>query len=80
MTVNDKFKEFEWKRLWSIYGTTPPFSRKYWRMSHDISCTGQDHNRAPAKYLEKRYSCGTVSFQTETFAASLWEYNYITQI
>jgi hypothetical protein len=41
-------------------------------MSHDISCKGQDPNLAPAKYLEKRYSCGTVPFQKETFAASLW--------
>jgi hypothetical protein len=48
-------------------------------MNHDISCTGQDPNRTPAKYLEKRYSCGTVPFQKETFAATLCEYNYITQ-
>ena len=49
-------------------------------MSHDISRTGQDPNWSPAKYLEKRYSCGTVRFQKETFAASLWEYCYIAQI
>jgi len=31
MTVNDKLKEFEWKRLWPNDGTTPPFSSREWR-------------------------------------------------
>jgi hypothetical protein len=36
-------------------------------MSHDISCSVQDPNQAPAKYVEKRYICGTVPCKKETF-------------
>jgi hypothetical protein len=38
-------------------------------MSHDISCTGEDPNQAPAKYsyIEKRYSCSTIPCQKEIF-------------
>jgi len=28
VTVNDKLKEFEWKRLWPDDGTSPPFFRR----------------------------------------------------
>lgn len=49
-------------------------------MSHDISCTGQDLNRAPAKNLEKSFSCGKVPFQKEDVSVTLWRHNYTTQI